>query len=93
MPRVKRGSNRRDRRRKTLSRAKGYYLGKSKLYKFAREAEVRLPITPPCRAFSIAAPATMMFDCTLLCWRSGSLPGSCVGHGKNGGAELTAPDR
>jgi large subunit ribosomal protein L20 len=38
MPRVKRGSSRRDRRRRTLSRAKGYYLGKSKLYKFAREA-------------------------------------------------------
>ena len=38
MPRVKRGSNRRDRRRKVLGRAKGYYLGKSKLYKFAREA-------------------------------------------------------
>lgn len=38
MPRVKRGSNRRDRRRKVLGRAKGYFLGKSKLYKFAREA-------------------------------------------------------
>jgi large subunit ribosomal protein L20 len=38
MPRVKRGSNRRDRRRKVLGRAKGYFLGKSKLYKFAKEA-------------------------------------------------------
>jgi large subunit ribosomal protein L20 len=38
MPRVKRGSSRRDRRRKVLGRAKGYFLGKSKIYKFAREA-------------------------------------------------------
>ena len=41
MPRVKRGSNRRDRRRKALGRAKGYFLGKSKLYKFAKEAADR----------------------------------------------------
>jgi large subunit ribosomal protein L20 len=38
MPRVKRGSKRRDKRKKLLARAKGYYLGKSKLYKFAKEA-------------------------------------------------------
>jgi len=38
MPRVKRGGKRRDKRRKLLSRAKGYYLGKSKLYKFAKES-------------------------------------------------------
>ena len=38
MPRVKRGSKRRDKRKKLLSRAKGYFLGKSKLYKFAKEA-------------------------------------------------------
>ena len=38
MPRVKRGSKRRERRKKLLSLAKGYYLGKSKLYKFAKEA-------------------------------------------------------
>ena len=38
MPRVRRGTNRRDRRRKVLGRAKGYFLGKSKLYKFAKEA-------------------------------------------------------
>ena len=38
MPRVKRGSKRRDKRRKLLSRAKGYFLGKSKLYKFAKES-------------------------------------------------------
>ena len=38
MPRVKRGSSRRDRRRRVLRRAKGYFLGKSKVYKFAREA-------------------------------------------------------
>ena len=38
MPRVKRGSKRRERRKKLLSLAKGYYLGKSKLYRFAKEA-------------------------------------------------------
>ena len=38
MPRVKRGSKRRDKRRRLLSRAKGYFLGKSKLYKFAKES-------------------------------------------------------
>jgi len=38
MPRVKRGSKRRERRKKLLSQAKGYFLGKSKLYKFAKEA-------------------------------------------------------
>jgi large subunit ribosomal protein L20 len=38
MPRVKRGSKRRERRKKLLSLAKGFFLGKSKLYKFAKEA-------------------------------------------------------
>ena len=38
MPRVKRGTTRHDRRRKILKAAKGYYLGKSKLYRFAKEA-------------------------------------------------------
>jgi large subunit ribosomal protein L20 len=38
MPRVKRGTKRREKRKKLLSRAKGYFLGKSKLYKFAKEA-------------------------------------------------------
>lgn len=38
MPRVKRGTHRRDRRRKLLRLTKGYYLKKSKLYKFAKEA-------------------------------------------------------
>jgi large subunit ribosomal protein L20 len=38
MPRVKRGSKRREKRKKLLSLAKGYFLGKSKLYKFAKEA-------------------------------------------------------
>jgi large subunit ribosomal protein L20 len=38
MPRVKRGSKRRERRKKLLGLAKGYFLGKSKLYKFAKEA-------------------------------------------------------
>ena len=41
MPRVKRGSKRRERRKKLLSLAKGYFLGKSKLYKFAKEATER----------------------------------------------------
>lgn len=38
MPRVKRGTKRRDRRKKLLTLAKGYYLNKSKLYKFAKES-------------------------------------------------------
>jgi large subunit ribosomal protein L20 len=38
MPRVKRGAKRRERRKKLLSLAKGFFLGKSKLYKFAKEA-------------------------------------------------------
>jgi large subunit ribosomal protein L20 len=41
MPRVKRGSKRRERRKKLLSLAKGYFLGKSKLYRFAKEATDR----------------------------------------------------
>jgi large subunit ribosomal protein L20 len=41
MPRVKRGSKRREKRKKLLDRAKGYFLGKSKLYKFAKEATDR----------------------------------------------------
>ena len=38
MPRVKRGTKRHNRRKKLLSLAKGYYLNKSKLYKFAKES-------------------------------------------------------
>ena len=38
MPRVKRGTKRKDRRKKLLGLAKGYYLNKSKLYKFAKES-------------------------------------------------------
>ena len=38
MPRVKRGSNRRNYRHKTLRRAKGYFLTKSKLNRAAQEA-------------------------------------------------------
>ena len=38
MPRVKRGTNRRDSRRKTLALASGYFLTKSKLYRSAQEA-------------------------------------------------------
>ncbi|MFQ5877640.1 MAG: 50S ribosomal protein L20 [Acidobacteriota bacterium] len=38
MPRVKRGTRRRQKRKKVLKLAKGYYLGKSKLYRAAREA-------------------------------------------------------
>lgn len=38
MPRVKRGTKRHDRRKKLLTLAKGYYLNKSKLYKFAKES-------------------------------------------------------
>jgi large subunit ribosomal protein L20 len=38
MPRVKRGSKRRAKRRKLLSLAKGYFLNKGKLYRAAKEA-------------------------------------------------------
>ena len=38
MPRVKRGSKRRERRKKILALAKGYFLTKSKLYRSAKEA-------------------------------------------------------
>jgi len=38
VPRVKRGTKRHNRRKKLLGLAKGYYLNKSKLYKFAKEA-------------------------------------------------------
>jgi len=38
VPRVKRGTNRHDRRKKVLKLAEGYYLGKSKLYRYAKEA-------------------------------------------------------
>ena len=38
MPRVKRGTKRHARRKKVLKAAKGYFLGKSKLFKFAAEA-------------------------------------------------------
>jgi large subunit ribosomal protein L20 len=38
MPRVKRGNKRRERRKKILGLAKGYFLTKSKLYRSAKEA-------------------------------------------------------
>ncbi len=38
MPRVKRGSHRLQKRKRVLAKAKGYYLGKSSLYRYAREA-------------------------------------------------------
>ena len=38
MPRVKRGTHRRDSRKKTLALASGYFLTKSKLYRSAQEA-------------------------------------------------------
>jgi len=38
VPRVKRSTNRRDSRRKTLKLAQGYFLTKSKLYRAAQEA-------------------------------------------------------
>lgn len=37
MPRVKRGNKRRERRKKILARAKGYYLTKGNCYRMARE--------------------------------------------------------
>ena len=41
MPRVKRGSKRRERRKKLLGMAKGYFLNRSKLYRAAQQAVVR----------------------------------------------------
>jgi large subunit ribosomal protein L20 len=41
VPRVKRGSSRRDSRRKTLKLAEGYFLTKGKLYRAAQEAVER----------------------------------------------------
>jgi large subunit ribosomal protein L20 len=41
MPRVKRGTKRRARRKKILDRASGYFLTKSKLYRSARESVER----------------------------------------------------
>jgi large subunit ribosomal protein L20 len=41
MPRVKRGTKRRDKRKKILERASGYFLTKSKLYQAAQEAVQR----------------------------------------------------
>jgi len=38
LPRVKRGTKRRDKRKKILKRAKGYFLTKSKLYRAAQQA-------------------------------------------------------
>src|SRR5262245_66441674 len=38
MPRVKRGAKRRERRKKLLGLAKGYFLNKSKLYRAAQQA-------------------------------------------------------
>jgi large subunit ribosomal protein L20 len=38
MPRVKRGSKRRERRKKILGLAKGYFLTKGKLYRSAKES-------------------------------------------------------
>src|SRR5258708_3671999 len=41
MPRVKRGNKRRERRKKLLGMAKGYFLTKGKLYRAAKEATER----------------------------------------------------
>jgi large subunit ribosomal protein L20 len=41
MPRVKRGTKRRQKRKKLLDRASGYFLTKSKLYRSAKEAVER----------------------------------------------------
>ena len=41
MPRVKRGTKRRDKRKKILERASGYFLTKSKFYQAAQEAVQR----------------------------------------------------
>ena len=41
MPRVKRGNKRRERRKKILGAAKGYFQAKSKLFRYAKEAVER----------------------------------------------------
>ena len=41
MPRVKRGTKRRAKRKKILDRASGYFLTKSKLYRSAKESVER----------------------------------------------------
>ncbi len=41
MPRVKRGNKRRERRKKILSLAKGFFLTKGKLYRSAQESIMR----------------------------------------------------
>lgn len=41
MPRVKRGSKRKDKRKKVLGLTKGFFLTKSKLYRSAKEASQR----------------------------------------------------
>src|ERR671938_553473 len=41
MPRVKRGTKRRQKRKKILERASGYFLTKSKLYRSAKESVER----------------------------------------------------
>jgi len=49
MPRVKRGTKRRARRKKILDRASGYFLTKSKLYRSAKEfggARIKVRLTP-----------------------------------------------
>ena len=44
MPRVKRGTVRRAKRKKLLGLAKGYYANKSKLYRAAKESMLVLPV-------------------------------------------------
>jgi len=46
MPRVKRGTKRRARRKKYLKRTKGFFLTKSKLYQSAQEAANRAERMP-----------------------------------------------
>jgi len=63
MPRVKRGTKRRARRKKILERASGYYLTKSKLYPLGERvgrarAEVRLQ-----RPQAEEAPVPLHLDC------------------------------
>jgi large subunit ribosomal protein L20 len=41
VPRVKRGNKRRERRKKILGAAKGYFQAKSKLFRYAKEAVER----------------------------------------------------
>ena len=68
MPRVKRGTKRRAKRKKILERASGYFLTKSKLYRSAKEAVDHSMATkvrrPSVVRFIILRDPRFMLSCT-----------------------------